>query len=138
MSRSGMCHFKRKVSPGVMIDPEKRHGTIARLGQLAGRLHTMFGGNIPRLLIVVTHRDSYTVDENISSRMQHELNRRGANAEIVEVAPFSDQLDMVPAGFGIAELINITVTTPPRPLIFWKSSEQGTSKREYLNYRRSI
>ncbi|MEQ5287599.1 TRAFAC clade GTPase domain-containing protein [Providencia huaxiensis] len=123
----------------ALKDQEKRHGTIARLGQLAGRLHTMFGGNIPRLLIVVTHRDSYTVDENISSRMQHELNRRGvAAAEIVEVAPFSDELDIVPAGFGIAELINITVNTPTRPLVFWKSSEQETSKREYLNYRRSI
>ncbi|MBN3065212.1 hypothetical protein H5A21_14250 [Pectobacterium aquaticum] len=126
------------VDGRALKDPEKRHGTIARLGQLAGRLHTMFGGNIPRLLIVVTHHDLYTVDENIASRMQHELSRRGATAEIVEVAPFSDQLDTVPAGFGIAELINITVNTPTRPLIFWKSSEQGTSKREYLNYRRSI
>lgn len=31
----------------ALKDLEKRHGTIARVGQLAGRLRTMFDGNIP-------------------------------------------------------------------------------------------
>lgn len=122
----------------ALQDIEKRHGAIARVGQLAGRLHTMFNGKIPRLLIVVTHRDSYTIDENISCRLQNELTRYGASAEIVGVAPFSDRLDIVPPGFGIAELINITVTPQFRQSKFWKSSESGTNTRQYMNYRRSV
>lgn len=121
-----------------LAEREKRNGVIARVGQLAGRLNTMLNARMPRLLIVVTHRDSYTVDNNVSRRLQSELNRHGAHAEIVGIAPFSDQSEKVPAGFGIAELINITVGCPPEQPIFWKSSPPNTDSREYLNYRRSL
>ncbi len=120
----------------TLADIEKRQGLIARVGQLAGRLNTMLDGRMPRLLIVVTHRDLHIVGDDVASRLQRELLRRGGNAEIVGVAPFSDQPNKVPAGFGIAELINMTVGTPTERPTFWQSTEPGESDRAYLSYRR--
>lgn len=120
----------------TLADIEKRQGLIARVGQLAGRLNTMLDGRVPRLLIVVTHRDLHIIGDDVSSRLQKELIRRGANAEIVGVAPFSDQPDNVPAGFGIAELIDMTVGKPTERPTFWQSTEPTESDRAYLSYRR--
>lgn len=120
----------------TLADIEKRQGLIARVGQLAGRLKTMLDGRIPRLLIVVTHRDVHIVSDDVAIRLQREVLRRGATAEIVDVAPFSDRLDQVPAGFGIAKLINMTVGEPTERPTFWPSSEPVEGDRAYLSYRR--
>ena len=121
----------------TLADIEKRQGLIARLGQLAGRLNTMLDGRVPRLLIVVTHRDLHIVSKDMASRLQNELIRRGANAEVVSVAPFSDQPDKVAAGFGIAELIEMTVGKPTERPTFWQSTEPTDRDRAYLSYRRN-
>lgn len=120
----------------TLADLEKRQGLIARVGQLAGRLGTMLAGRIPRLLIVVTHRDLHIVSEDVVKRLHKELLRRGANAEIVGVAPFSDHPGEVPAGFGIAELIDLTVGKQAELPIFWPSTEPPEGARAYLSYRR--
>lgn len=69
-------------------------------------------------------------------RLQAELARRGATAEIVGVAPFSDRPDNVPPGFGISELIDLTVGMPTKRPIFWESTEPTEGGRAYLSYRR--
>jgi hypothetical protein len=120
----------------TLADIEKRQGLIARVGQLAGRLSTMLNGRSPRLMIVVTHRDLYVLSDNVTGRLQAELTRRGAKAEIVGVAPFSDQADNVPAGFGIAELIGKTVGKRSERPTFWLSTEPTEGSRAYLNYRK--
>lgn len=120
----------------TLADVEKRHGLIARVGQLAGRLNTMLDDSSPRLLIVVTHHDQHVLTENVSTRLQNELDRRGMKAEIVEVAPFSDDPDKIPAGFGIAKLIDLTVGKPAERPTFWQSTEPTKGSRAYLNYRR--
>lgn len=120
----------------TLADIEKRQGLIARVGQLVGRLDTMLDGRLPRLLIVVTHRDSYIIDSDMSSRLEKELKRRGTSAEIICVAPFTDQPEKVPAGFGIAELIDRTVEKPTERPIFWQSNEPNESDRAYISYRR--
>lgn len=120
----------------TLADIEKRQGLIARVGQLAGRLKTMLDGRIPQLLIVVTHRDLHIVSEDIAMRLKREILRRGANADIVDVAPFSDRSDEIPAGFGIAKLIDMTVGKPVDRPIFWPSSEPVEGDRAYLSYRR--
>ncbi|CNB70223.1 TPA: hypothetical protein RFB65_004275 [Yersinia enterocolitica] len=117
-------------------DIEKRQGLIARVGQLAGRLDTMLDGRIPRLLLVVTHRDSYIVEEDVSRRLEKELKRSGTSAEIICVAPFSDQPEEVTAGFGIAELINKTVEESTERPTFWQSNEPNENDRAYISYRR--
>lgn len=120
----------------TLADIEKRQGLIVRVGQLAGRMNTMLDGCQPRLIVVVTHRDSQSLEDIVASRLESELIRRGVSAEIVEVAPFSDDLEKVPAGFGIAELIDRTVGRPPERPTFWQPSEPSKGKRAYLNYRR--
>ena len=119
-----------------LADIEKRHGVVARVGQLAGRLNTMMDGRAPRLMIVVTHRDLHVLSDNMANRLKVELARRGTEAEIVGIAPFSDYPDNVPAGFGLAELINLTVGKHPDRPIFWRSTESTETNRAYLSYRR--
>lgn len=120
----------------TLADIEKRQGLIARVGQLAWRLNTMLNGRASRLMIVVTHRDLHVLADDIVDRLQTELGRRGAKAEIIGVAPFSDYVDNVPAGFGIAELIDRTVGNRPERPTFWKSTEPTEGDRAYLSFRR--
>lgn len=120
----------------TLADIEKRQGLIARVGQLVGRLNTMLDSRTPRLMIVITHRDLHDLADNVVSRLQAELVRRGANAEIVSVAPFSDAPDTIPAGFGIANLIDLTVGSPSERPTFWQSTEPNEGDRAYLGYRR--
>jgi len=120
----------------TLADIEKRQGLIARVGQLAGRLNTMLDGRASRLIVVLTHRDLHVLGDNVANRLQTELARRGAKAEIVGIAPFSDHPDNVPAGFGIAELIDLTVGKPTERPTFWQSTEPTEGDRAYLTYRR--
>lgn len=120
----------------TLADIEKRQGLIARVGQLVGRLNTMLDGHTPRLVAVVTHRDLHVLGGNVASRLQAEFIRRGAEVEIVGVAPFSDDQDNVPAGFGIAELIDLTVGKPVDRPTFWNPTEPTEGSRAYLAYRR--
>lgn len=120
----------------VLAEIEKRQGLIVRLGQLVGRLNTMFKEQMPRLLIVVTHQDSCPLNNDIVGRLQKELTRREAKAEIVNVAPFSDKPEVVSAGFGIANLIDLTVGNANQRLPFWPSSPPVDGQRAYLAYRR--
>lgn len=119
-----------------LADIERRHGVIARVGQLTGRLKTMLDGQDLRLIIVVTHHDLQPVDDSVAKRLQTELARRGVEAKIVGVAPFSDQPDTVPPGYGIAELINLTAGQKLERPILWRATEPAESNRAYLNYRR--
>lgn len=120
----------------TLADIKKRQGLIVRVGQLAGRLNAMLDARAPRLVIVVTHRDLHALDDNVANRLQTELVRRGAKADIVGVAPFSDDPDNVPAGFGMTELIDLTVGRPPERPTFWRSTEPTEGNRAYLSYRR--
>lgn len=120
----------------TLADIEKRHGLIVRLGQLAGRLNTMLDGGSPRLMIVVTHHDVHALADNVADRLQMEVGRCGAKAKIVGIAPFSDDPDNVPAGFGIAELIELTIGEPADRPPFWQSTEPTEGCRSYLSYRR--
>lgn len=121
----------------TLANIERRQGLIARVGQLAGRLSTMLDGHTPQLMVVVTHRDLHIIGDNVAHRLQTELGRRGMTAKIVGVAPFSDDQDNVAAGFGIAELIDLTVGEPAARPIFWPSTEPGEDDRAYLSYRRN-
>lgn len=120
----------------MLTDVEKRHGLIARAGQLTGRLNTMLEGRLPRLMVVVTHCDLYTCSDKVISLLQKEFTKRGAVAEIVSVAPFSDNPDNVPAGYGIARLIDLTAGKQTERPTFWKQTETREDRRAYLNYRR--
>lgn len=120
----------------TLADIERCQGLVARVGQLAGRLNTMLDGRAPRLIIVVTHHDLHVQTDTVANSLQRALARRGAKAEIMGIAPFSDQPDDVPAGFGIARLIDLTVGRPAERPAFWLSTEPTGGNRAYLGYRR--
>ncbi|KDD14566.1 hypothetical protein L523_0474 [Bordetella bronchiseptica MBORD731] len=83
----------------------------------------------------MTHRDLHPLEDAVAAKLRAEFGRRGANTEIVNIAPFSDNPD-VPPGFGIAELIDKTVDAPLEQPIFWQSTEPVDDDRAYLSYRR--
>jgi hypothetical protein len=119
----------------TLADIEKRHALIARVGQLVGRLNSMLDAGAPRLIIVVTHLDMQAIDASVLDRLQIELTRRGAEARILGVAPFSDKPEEVSAGFGLSELITETVGRPADRPIFWKPTEPKDDDRFYLAFR---
>lgn len=123
------------VDGRALMDRERRQGVISRLGQLAGRISTIFDGNIPRMIIVVTHRDRGELGDLIETRIAAELAKRGIVARICQVAPFSE-CDDVRAGFGLSELMEATVEQLHRKVDFWPSSAPQEGSRSYLAFRR--
>jgi hypothetical protein len=120
----------------ILANVEKRQGLIARVGQLAERLNNMLESRIPKLLIVVTHRDLHEVSDEVVKRIKRETTRRRVDVEIVNVAPFSDKPEQVAPGFGLAKLIDMTVGDLSVRPIFWKSTPPLDVKRVYLSYRK--
>lgn len=120
----------------TLADKERRQGLISRVGQLGGRLKKMFGERIPRVVLVVTHRDGGELVEAVSTRLITELRNKGVDeATIVQVAPFSGN-DAVRAGFGLSGLIDATVGSPRPAPDFWPDSASRECSRLFLSYRR--
>ena len=94
------------VDGSTLNDREKRQGAINRLGQLAGRLRVLIQNTMPHLLLVVTRRDTAETSVEVLQRIEHELAKHDLNADVVPVAPFSDNPDVVP-GFGLASLESV-------------------------------
>jgi hypothetical protein len=119
----------------ALANKERRQGVISRVGQLAGRLNTLFDGVVPRLMIVVTHRDAGQPAEGVSARLVAEVKRRKLAATIVSVAPFSESDDVRP-GLGIVDLIDATVGAPRAASEFWPTRPPQADSRTYLSFRR--
>jgi hypothetical protein len=120
----------------ALASKERRQAIISRVGQLAGRLSTMFDGVLPKLLLVVTHRDAGDLPESVRTRLSTELAKRGVEATVVPVAPFSDDDDNVKPGFGIDDLVAATTTNTMPTFEFWPPSDPVDGARSYLGYRR--
>jgi hypothetical protein len=119
----------------VLADRERRQGLISRVGQLGGRLKAMLGNHLPRTFIVITHRDAGEIAESVSTRLVSELQRKGVEATVLQVAPFSDNDDLK-AGFGIPELIDASVGLKRLIPEFWPRTAPGPSSRSFIGYRR--
>lgn len=112
-----------------------RQGLISRVRQLGGRLKTMFGNHLPRVVIVVTHYDVGEIEESVLTQLLAELRQKEVEATIRQVAPFSEN-NAVQAGFGISDLIDDTVGSA-RPIPdFWPDSPPRESSRSFISYRR--
>lgn len=119
---------------------EKTQGSITRIGQLVGRLVEMIGlAKLPKLLVVVTHRDAGAVSDAITTRIQHELEKHGAVADVISVASFANPDPEANAqakpGEGIEGLINASVSEAARPDAFWPAQESAEGSRSYISYR---
>lgn len=117
-----------------LADKEKRQGVISRLGQLVGRLKTLFDGAIPRMIVVVTHRDSGELPDSVSTRITAELAKRDVTGKIIQVAPFSED-ESVKAGYGMSEVIDAMFDTKRPDHEFWPSREPQAGSRSYLAFR---
>ncbi|HEV2602967.1 MAG TPA: hypothetical protein VGU24_04825 [Microvirga sp.] len=115
---------------------ERRQGIISRVGQLAGRLRALFDGSVPKLLLVITHRDSGEPPPPVVARLEAELAKRDITATIVPVAPFSDDDVQARPGFGLEQLIAATAASDLPPVDVWPTSEPGEGVRSYIGYRR--
>ena len=120
----------------ALEDKERRQGLIARLGQLAGRLETMFSGTIPKMMLVITHRDSMEPSAAVRTGLAKELAKRSLEAEIMPVAPFSINDNVATAGFGMDALLSATANAAPSLPEFWSPSAPTEGTRSYISYRK--
>src|SRR5690606_816962 len=103
----------------ALLDREKTQVSITRLGQLVGRLGEMMGTHsLPKLVVVISHRDAGPISENNIARLRRELEKHGAEADVLSIASFADPDPAANAqarpGDGIQALID--ATAPPVPL----------------------
>ncbi|MCF6117155.1 hypothetical protein L2449_09540 [Mesorhizobium muleiense] len=119
----------------ALENKERRQGVISRVGQLAGRLRTLLG-ELPKLLLVITHRDAGEPSAAVTARLETELAKRNVTATVVPVAPFSDNDKQVKPGFGLDDLITATTTSDLPPMTFWLPSDPVEGARSYIGYRR--
>lgn len=125
------------VLDGLTLEnKERRQGVISRVGQLAGRLGTLFDGAVPKLVLAITHRDSGELSPAVTDRLIAELAKRNLTADIVPVAPFSEN-DVVKPGFGLDALIEVSTTSKYSPVDFWPESPPLEGARSYIAYRRN-
>ena len=143
-SRSDRLEFMKSVETMWLVVDGKilrelttRQGAITRLGELLGRLEEMMKGCLPRLLVVVTHRDKGALEQSVRDRLKAEIAKRALPAEIVEVAPVSDDEKICKSGFGIDTLLDASVGSVPEAAEFWASTAPVAGSRAYLGYRRS-
>ncbi|QAB00974.1 MULTISPECIES: TRAFAC clade GTPase domain-containing protein [Agrobacterium tumefaciens complex] len=141
-SRSDRLEFTRSadviwlVADGrILSDREQRQGAITRLGQLAGRLRSLMNGLSPKLLLVITHRDVVQVSDATLDRIRSEFAKHQLEAEIVPIAPFSDDKTTKP-GFGLSTLISSTLERVAEHPVFWPTSESTPGTRSFLSFRR--
>lgn len=115
---------------------ERRQGVISRIGQLAGRIRTLLDGELPKLVLVITHRDAGEPSAAVITRLEAELTKREVTATVVSVAPFSEEAEKVKPGFGLSSLIDASTNSYFRPVDFWPASDPGDAMRSYIGYRR--
>ena len=141
-SRSDRLEFVRSadviwlvVNGSTLADRTQRQGAITRLGQLIGRLRALVDDAMPRLLLVISRRDMGKTPPEILQRISLELAKHEVTADVVPVAPFSDDASVEP-GFGLVSLIHATAgergATPP----FWPSTVPKPGGRCFLSFRR--
>lgn len=120
------------VDGRTLAEKEQRNSAIVKVGVLASRIQSLFAGQqVPKALLVVTHRDSSEISPDVISRVKAEAARYSVELDVVQVAPFSDNNQVKP-GAGIAQLIDATAA-PTRPApAFWAGRLGRKYERAYL------
>ena len=111
------------------VAPNKRQVCLQRTKMTIGRLGDFLASR-RRLILVVTRRDEMTPDDHVVQEICAEGRSCGFDTESVVVASFSKDDGKVPAGTGIARLIELTAATdrdPGDPAIVWQRDTGGAS-----------
>ncbi|RYG96566.1 MAG: hypothetical protein EON58_11785 [Alphaproteobacteria bacterium] len=122
------------VDGQTLANRELRKSAILRLGQLAGRVGALIDGELPRLLVVVTHRDLHEPDPVAIEWMVAEFAKQNVSFKLMPVASFSE--NAIKAGDGLAELIQETVGEPKPLPVFWPGTDLRSGMSSFLSYRR--
>jgi len=123
------------VDGRTLQDLQQRGGVISRLGQLAGRLRALIQGNMPKMILVLTHRDEGEVPEAVIERIRTELAKHDVSASVVAVASFSDSHAFKP-GHGLSELVDVSTASAPPVAPFWPTRSAYEGARAFLCHRR--
>lgn len=118
-------------------DNATRMHTLSRTKQLLRRVASMLGDGCPPVKIVVTHSDAGTLPDATLSRINRMIEDTGVSAEIVEIASFSSNNE-VPAGSGIATLIEKSLPLQPLSGNEWPDEGEPQSGRFMLRYVGSV
>ncbi len=108
------------------VAPDKRQVCLQRTTMAIGRLgQFLVSGR--RLIVVVTRRDETAPDDRVVQQICDEGRRRGFETESVAVASFSKDEGQVPAGTGIARLIELTTEFERGCSVVWQPDTGGAS-----------
>ncbi|WAI83048.1 MULTISPECIES: TRAFAC clade GTPase domain-containing protein [Achromobacter] len=128
------------VDGRTLIDRGRRQMVTVRLGQLAGRLKACMPEGVPRLLLVVTHRDVGAVPRETVDRIRGEFAKHEQQLEIIEIASFSKitNAEGIKPGHGMVNLVERSINSSADPFPFWPDGQSTNSQRSFLNFRREI
>lgn len=113
-----------------------RQGTIHRIKLLVGRLVKLIDGREPRLILVLTHRDHGEVPSTIVDQIRDEIGKLSFHLEVISVASFSKDENVIRSGYGVDELIDATARIEPVPVPFRRPFPVRDDTRTFLSYRR--
>lgn len=114
---------------------QQRQGAISRLGQLAGRLRALIQGDMPKMILVLTHRDEGEVPEAVIGRIHTELAKHAVSASVMAVASFSAN-DAFKPGHGLSDLVDASTAFPPPAASFWPNRTANEGARAFICHRR--
>jgi hypothetical protein len=123
-----------------LSDKQKRQSQILRLGQLAGRLKASMPEGVPRLILVVTHRDTVEVPATTMDQISNEFAKDGLKVQSIAIASFVKRgqgINGIKPGHGLGNLIDLTTASPEERTPFWPASTPSHVQRSYLAYRRA-
>jgi hypothetical protein len=114
---------------------QQRQRVIHRVGQLAGRIRALIQGDMPKMILVLTHRDEAEVPEAVISRIHTELAKHACSASVMAVASFSDT-DAFKPGHGLSDLLDASTTSVRPAPPFWPNRTAHKNARAFICYRR--
>lgn len=122
------------VDGGRLTNLSQRQGAIHRTKLYLQRLKQFFP-NLPRIILVVTRADTGVVNEKTLEAILNEGVALGIDITAQAISSFSTNPDM-PAGTGIAELIQASKGKQAGLPEFWPQSEGSDSDRAIENAAR--
>lgn len=120
----------------ALSDKQRKQTVILRLSQLAGRLRAAMPQGTPRLILVVTHRDTAEVPSATIDQVRSEFAKDGLSIDSVAIASFAKRGTGIKPGHGLADLIDRTTATSNDRMPFWPSTTPVATQRAYLAHRR--
>lgn len=118
-----------------LLNLHQRGGVISRLGQLSGRLRALIKGIMPKIILVVTHRDEGEVPEAVIGRIHTELAKHEVSVSVMAVASFSDNPQIKP-GYGLSELVDASTASASQVPSFWPARAASEGASGFLCHRR--